>query len=222
MLFWPCGRSSSVIRPSYQPSALSMEDHKEHHMNGSHQHENHYLHPVPFNIPTTYDYSKSSEENYQQANAPFVGKYQSQRSQLDYTFHMRYSEERQLLHDKLIDKFHRTKVLDRKHNLVCESPLENWIVFTAGPMGAGKGHTIQWLARQNLFPIDAFVNVDPDAIRALLPETVHYNMIDDLKTGFLTQKEVGYISEVSPYCNNYAPLMLHFTNFASYFFRYLR
>lgn len=171
----------------------SMEDHNQHQ---AYCHDNHYLHPVPFDIPASYDYTKSSEQNYQNPDASFVGKYQTQRSQLDYTYHLRYSEERQHLHDKLIDRFHRTKVLDHKHNLVCESPLENWIVFTAGPMGAGKGHTIQWLAKQGLFPIDAFVNVDPDAIRALLPETANYNRIDDLKTGYLTQKEVGYISEV--------------------------
>ena len=63
-------------------------------------------------------------------------------------------------------------------------------------MGAGKGHTMQWLYKNDLFPLDAFVNVDPDAIRYLLPETTHYNKRDDNTAGYLTQKEVGYISEV--------------------------
>ncbi|KAJ1429856.1 zeta toxin-domain-containing protein [Ochromonadaceae sp. CCMP2298] len=66
-------------------------------------------------------------------------------------------------------------------------------------MGAGKGHTIQWLFQNDLFPFDAFVNVDPDAIRALLPEVPQYNAVDDQRTGHLTQKEVGYISEVLSY-----------------------
>ena len=115
-----------------------------------------------------YDFSKSSEINYNCPDAPFVGKYSNERSQLDYSFHMRYSTDRQLLHDKLIDRFLNTIVRDHAKNIVCEAPEQNWIVFTAGPMGAGKGHTIQWLFEKNLFPFDAFVNVDPDAIRALL------------------------------------------------------
>lgn len=154
---------------------------------------------APWNwaIPASYDYSKSSEKNYGSANANFVGKFGDIRNQLDYTYHMHYSEERQLLHDKLIDSFLRTIVHDKETNIDCEVPLENWIVFTAGPMGAGKGHTMQWLNHHGLFPFDAFVNVDPDAIRQLLPETAHYNEIDNNTTGYLTQKEVNYISEVS-------------------------
>ena len=58
---------------------------------------------------------------------------------------------------------------------------------------------MEWLAQNSLFPLDAFVNVDPDAIRSLLPETAHYNEINDQTTGYLTQKEVGYISEVLLY-----------------------
>lgn len=63
-------------------------------------------------------------------------------------------------------------------------------------MGAGKGYTMKWLASQGLFPFEAFVNVDPDEIRMLLPEMKEYNRLDDNTAGFLTQKEVGYISEV--------------------------
>lgn len=150
-----------------------------------------------FEIPSDYNYDLSSESNYCCTDAPFVGKYKHIRSQLDYSYHKRYSVERQLLHDTLIDRFLKTKVHDRKSNLECEVPLENWIVFTAGPMGAGKGHTMQWLYKNDLFPLDAFVNVDPDALRILLPETAHYNKINDNTAGYLTQKEVGYISEVS-------------------------
>ncbi len=116
---------------------------------------------------------------------------------LDYNYHQRYSEARQLLHDQLIDLFIRTRVQDHRFdNVTCEVPLENWIVFMAGPMGAGKGHTIQWLHQEGRFPLDAFVNVDPDAIRELLPEFNGYNDYNAGQMGYLTQKEVGYISEV--------------------------
>jgi hypothetical protein len=87
-------------------------------------------------------------------------------------------------------------------DLICEKPLENWIVFTAGAMGVGKGHTLGWIYEQQLFPLQSFVNVDPDCIRKLLPETDSYNEINSDTTGFLTQKEVGYISEVGIIINS--------------------
>ena len=149
-----------------------------------------------FAIPETYDFEKSSEANYASPDTPFVGKFKHFRAQLDYSYHKRYCVERQLLQDLLIDRFLKTRMVDHQQNVVCEVPLENWIVFTAGPMGAGKGHTMQWLHQSGLFPMDAFVNVDPDALRMLLPETARYNHLDDKKMGYLTQKEAGYISEV--------------------------
>jgi hypothetical protein len=63
-------------------------------------------------------------------------------------------------------------------------------------MGAGKNHTMKWLNDSGLFPLDAFVNVDPDAIREKLPEIEGYNHHNPSTMGFLTQKEVGYITEV--------------------------
>ena len=152
-----------------------------------------------FTISDKYDYTKSSEENYRCDDAPFVGKYQNIRNRLDYTYHHHYSVERQLLQDNLIELFLKTIVHDHSRNLICEVPLENWIVFTAGPMGAGKGHTVQWLYHQGLFPFDAFVNVDPDAIRSLLPEFSSYIKHNISIAGSLTQKEVGYISEILSY-----------------------
>mmetsp|Transcript_2617 Transcript_2617/g.3571 ORF Transcript_2617/g.3571 Transcript_2617/m.3571 type:complete len:445 (+) Transcript_2617:163-1497(+) len=148
-----------------------------------------------FVIKQGYDYSKSSEENYSSIDSDFVGEYKNQREQLDYSYHTRYSEERQYLQDSLINEFPKTRVQDRDGITICEKPLENWIVFTAGPMGAGKNHTMKWLNDSGLFPLDAFVNVDPDAIRDKLPEIEGYNQRNPATMGFLTQKEVGYITE---------------------------
>lgn len=149
-----------------------------------------------FVIPEDYDFSKSTEENYRAECPVFKGKYKHHRKVLDYSYHSHYTASRQRLHDQLIDRFHATRVHDEKRNAFCEAPLQNWIVFTAGPMGAGKSHTINWLNTQKIFPLDAFVRVDPDQIRELLPETKQYNQLDCSQTGFLTQREVGYISEV--------------------------
>lgn len=160
-----------------------------------------------YNIPPHYDYTRSTEDNYSMGGGTFlepqhfVGKYKEQRARLDYSFHKPYRAERQLFHDCLMDLFHHTRVFDDAKNLYCDRPLENWIVFTAGPMGAGKGHTMQWLQREThhgmpLFPLAAFVKVDPDSLRELLPETPEYIRRNPLTAGALTQKEVGYIAEV--------------------------
>jgi hypothetical protein len=151
-----------------------------------------------FTVRDNYDFNKSSEDNYQSDTPKFYGKYKYERSIMDYTYHKHYSKERQQLQDRIMERFHETKVFDTDNpSIFCSSPLENWIVFTAGPMGAGKGHTVSWLNSSGLFPLEAFVNVDPDAIRLLLPETNEYNNRDAMTCGHLTQKEVGYISEAS-------------------------
>ena len=80
--------------------------------------------------------------------------------------------------------------------MVCEQLEVNWLVFTAGTMGAGKGYVLQWLNDQGLFPLDSFVLVDPDRLREQLPETGEYVRRDPQTAGYYTQKEVGYISEV--------------------------
>jgi hypothetical protein len=148
-----------------------------------------------------YDYTKSTEDNYATDNPIFLGKYAEYRKQLDYTYHKHYSAERQQMHDRFIDSFDHTYIND--NGVVCERPADyNWILFTAGCMGVGKGHVMRWLDRHNLFPLSSFVIVDPDIIRDLLPESTVYNDIDPNTAGFMTQKEVGYISEVTALSNS--------------------
>ena len=147
-------------------------------------------------VSAVYDYSRSTEQNYAMdaESAEYVGKYAAIRAQLDYSHHSNYTPERQMMHDDMIDRFQNTIIRDG--DFVCDRPLENWLVFTAGCMGAGKGYVMKWLASLGLFPLDAFVRVDPDELRELLPETENYIKRDPTTAGFLTQKEVGYISEV--------------------------
>lgn len=155
-----------------------------------------------FAISPHFDHGKSTEENYSvrkeeiiDMKSAFVGKYAKERAKADYSYHQVYEPRRQLLHDSIIDKFLHTIVLDSDSNETCSSPLESWLVFTAGAMGVGKGHVVDWLHREGIFPLDAFVRVDPDHIRDLLPETPLYTLRNPLTAGFSTQKEVGYISE---------------------------
>jgi len=160
-------------------------------------------------IPADYDFLQSTERNYgidcecegdivkcHEKCPALIGKYVKQRELIDYTYHKHYLPERQLLQDDLIAHFLDTAVHDEINNLTCDRPLEPWLVFTAGPMGAGKGRTMQWLAQKGLFPLSAFVRVDPDALRELLPENIEYIKRNPKTAGYLTQKEVGCISEI--------------------------
>jgi hypothetical protein len=76
--------------------------------------------------------------------------------------------------------------------LLPEVPVrERWVVFTAGPMGAGKTHTLRWMAKKGFFPLDTFVHADPDLIRNELPEIQGYIARDPQRAGSLTHKEAG-------------------------------
>ncbi len=154
---------------------------------------------IQFKIKADYDYKKSTEDNYsvkppaKSKKSPFVGRYTGHREKLDHSVHSYYSPERQALQDLIIDKFVTTAKEIIAHE---EAPLENWIVFTAGTMGAGKIHTMKWLGKEGLFPLETFVHVNPDEVRRYLPETCEYNELDDNKTSTYTQKEVSYLCEI--------------------------
>lgn len=63
-------------------------------------------------------------------------------------------------------------------------------------MGAGKSHTLNMLVQKDRFPLTAFVVVDPDEIRRLLPEFHMYINENPELAGELTRKEAGFISEI--------------------------
>ena len=142
-----------------------------------------------------YDFTKSTEDNYASKDSNFVGPNAEFRAMLDYSYHSNYVPERQLFQDKLMSYFNATFIQD-DNGMVCDRPTSNWVVFTAGAMGAGKSHTLVWLNHNCLFPLDSFVRVDPDSLREMLPETKEYIKRDPATAGMLTQKEVGYISEI--------------------------
>lgn len=132
----------------------------------------------------------SSEENNKSDDMKFYGRYSHIRRSLDYTFHSNYTFERQKLHDAIItDLLNEAFIYDRDGNYgtVAADP---WIVFTAGAMGAGKSYTMRILVEKERFPLPAFVVVDPDEIRRLLPEFHMYVAENPELAGELTRKEV--------------------------------
>ena len=59
--------------------------------------------------------------------------------------------------------------------------------YTAGAMGAGKSHTIRWLADNGFFTLPNVVKVDPDAFRQELPEWDTYKRSDQETAGSYIQ-----------------------------------
>lgn len=112
----------------------------------------------------------SSEENHRSNDMMFYGRFAHIRETLDYTYHSNYTFERQILQDAIIGEFLDATFFTDKHGNECTTPTEPWVVFTAGAMGSGKSYTMRTLVDRGLFPLLAFVRVDPDELRRYLPE----------------------------------------------------
>jgi len=148
-----------------------------------------------FEVKTSYNYEESTEWNYTAEHMYFFGIYQELRASLDYTYHQNYTKERQLFQDEIVKKYSSSIVWDEE-GFIGSIPEKPWCVFTAGAMGAGKGHTITTLKKSGRFPLVSFVQVDPDEIRRDFPEWPEYATRDPLKAGELTMREAGYIAEI--------------------------
>lgn len=115
-------------------------------------------------------FRSTEENNKSDDDQAFYGPYAHIRKTLDYSYHRNYTKERQFLQDSIIDEFLEDVSIKDVNGNVCTTPTEPWLVFTAGAMGAGKGHTIHELVKKGRFPLLAFVTVDPDEIRRRFPE----------------------------------------------------
>ncbi|GFH56011.1 hypothetical protein CTEN210_12487 [Chaetoceros tenuissimus] len=167
-----------------------------------------------------YNLAQSTEENYASSTQEFHGKFTEIRKGLDYSYHANYTPQRQHLQDSIL-----TYLLSSKHPIsipkdptslystsstsdngksesntksttTCLTPVNPWIVFTAGAMGSGKSYTIRKLHQQDRFPLETFVTVDPDEIRRLLPEFEWYLEHDPVVAGEATRKEAGLLAEM--------------------------
>jgi len=122
----------------------------------------------------------------------FQGIHSDIRPLLDYTYHRKYSEQREAVQDNLIMQMCRNCA--RLGNEMLP-----WVIFTAGAMGAGKGYVMRWMDKNGYVPLQNFITVDPDAIRQMLPEWNLYVAADPEKAGDMTQKEAGCVAEILGY-----------------------
>ena len=156
-----------------------------------------------------YNWNLSTEENYRQTfkqtnNKRFYGPYHQVRRRLDYSYHSRYTQSREALQDRIVDAVLNSATTgsnarknSRRRRLAPNQNGPSWILFTAGVMGVGKSYTTQKLQQEGKLPLgDAYVKVDPDEIRTMLPEYKTYVSQNPETAGELTQKEAGMISEI--------------------------
>lgn len=94
------------------------------------------------------------------AHQPAERRYADIRRSLDAEYHGVYKRERQQWQDDVIDA-----VL-----LSGERQAHPWLIYTAGAMGAGKSHTVNWMFERGFFPLHQIVQLDPDILRMAMPE----------------------------------------------------
>ena len=92
------------------------------------------------------DLTKSTSDNYASPSAPLREEYLQSRARLDYGWHVKYSLERQAVQDSIV-----ASIL----SAVGKSPpppVQPWVVFTAGCMGAVRRHAVPALCRRRRSP----------------------------------------------------------------------
>ena len=143
---------------------------------------NDYPHAIPFdwNQSTSWNWSRKCSENsehnaigtdtfaavgIQDAPTPrFLAQIAEARGRIDYSHHSRYVESRKNTQNQILWRLLGNRESQKKR----DGP---WLIFTAGSMGAGKSHTMQWMATHKIMPLHRFVHIDTDEVRSMLPET---------------------------------------------------
>lgn len=123
------------------------------------------------------------------------GPFEDIKRQLDFNWHGCYPEWRFKQQDLLV----RELMSKRMHSVPGTEPPKlngQWVVFTAGAMGVGKGYVMTYLLDKGYMLLDAFHVVDPDTIRMALPEWNQLVELNIRQAGSILQKESGYLAEI--------------------------
>ena len=171
----------------------------------SSQDHHHLRHAPEWNL-ASFNPNQSTEDNYAvvpsdntvtTGSSHLVGAFAHLRARLDYSYHRVYQTARQHWQDSLLQRLlDQTARTCRHSNAGTTNWYPQWVVFSAGVMGAGKTHTIAWMAQRGYFPVQNFVGVDPDQIRHCLPEFDLLVRHDAAQAGDRTRKEAGLLSEL--------------------------
>jgi len=140
-----------------------------------------------FAVPSTFDYSKSTSENYRVDGKEFADEFAHLRRELDYKYHSNYTMERQRWQDGAI----KSAVVRSS-----QQPAP-WLVFTCGPMGVGKGYCVSWMSKHGFFPLENIVHVDPDGFKMMMPEWSKYVKHSGDEAGTLCHQESALMMEIA-------------------------
>ena len=161
--------------------------------------------PRKFELPAKYSLDESTEQNYSQplssgetsnSTSDFTQPFGTVRRLLDYNYHCHYTYDRQLVQDDILFRLYGDS-LSSSDDIDAGTKRDQWIIFTAGPMGAGKSCTLQQLSETGRLSLENFVLVDLDAIRRELPEYSYYASNDPATAGDRTRKEAGHLTEIA-------------------------
>jgi len=108
------------------------------------------------------------------------------RKELNSLYHSNYTIERQILQDKII-----TELVSVGRSI--ERP---WLVYVAGAIGAGKTYTIRKFSEKHFFPLIAFVVIDLDRIKCMLPDMEKFIENDPDTASNRVHKEACLIAEI--------------------------
>eukprot|EP00927_Polykrikos_kofoidii_P055448 TRINITY_DN4969_c0_g1_i3.p1 TRINITY_DN4969_c0_g1~~TRINITY_DN4969_c0_g1_i3.p1 ORF type:complete len:639 (+),score=56.05 TRINITY_DN4969_c0_g1_i3:232-1917(+) len=155
-----------------------------------------------YEMPDSYDFSvptcealkhpafKPGRSTYSEAHHGPIrpGRCASIRENLiDYGYHANYTEDRQQWQDGVVH-------LMTKSTQKIALP---WILFSCGPMGAGKGFAIRYLSRVGVLPLEKLVHIDPDHYKQMMPEWEGYKSRDAGQAGTMCHKESGFLQELA-------------------------
>lgn len=152
-------------------------------------------------LPAKYSLDESTEQNYSQSlssgdkgTSDFTQPFETVRRSLDYNYHCHYTYDRQLVQDDILIRLYGDSLSSSDVDMTKQ---DQWIIFTAGPMGAGKSYTLQRLSESGRLHLENFVLVDLDAIRRELPEYPYYASNNPATAGDRTRKEAGHLTEIA-------------------------
>lgn len=143
-----------------------------------------------WHVPTFEAYKAKGFAAGGPARLRFPRTYATAREQLDYTYHPDMYRARLIFQDV---------VLSRCDLGADSAPMPGqrpWVVFTAGAMGVGKSFALLTLAKDGLFPLDAFTILDPDKLKSELPEIKGYSDFDSASAATKLHRESTMMTDV--------------------------
>jgi hypothetical protein len=139
-------------------------------------------------------------------------RFKAARQKLDYSYHRNPAKSRQELQDAILSRVVQaaaaattTTTTTTEEEAKAASSVTTptpprtrrpWIIFSAGPMGVGKGYVMSTLNERGLFPMDHLLKIDPDKIKSELPEMAGYLSIDPASAATKVHRESTQMADI--------------------------